>query len=274
MGRPEDFISLLERAEKIDPRAQALFECLCEFLPCAAEHFGAAFASVLLLDPETKELRFEFGMDAPLDELRKVRLRLGEGIAGWVALGRRISRIEDVGPVPMHSKKVDKITGHAEIYPQNTFDEVLGVNLVAPTYWALEMMARIAADRKRRGLGRWEPEEDIQGSVVFIGSVSAQGNKGQISYAASKAGLAGVAATLDHEAIFHGVRCAVIHPGYTDTPMVRALGEDLIDQAILPQTQLRRLLRPDEVADAIVFMLRNSAVSGSLWVDAGWHPAA
>lgn len=131
MGRPEDFIRLLERAERIDPRAQALFECLCEFLPCAAEHFGAAFASVLLLDPETKELRFEFGMDAPLDELRKVRLRLGEGIAGWVALGRRISRIEDVGPVPMHSKKVDRITGHATrsllAVPMIHRDEVVGV---------------------------------------------------------------------------------------------------------------------------------------------------
>jgi hypothetical protein len=56
--------------------------------------------------------------------------------------------------------------------------------------------------------------------------------------------------------------------------MVRALGEDMIRDTILPQTQLRRLLRPDEVADAICFMLRNSAVSGSLWVDAGFHPAA
>ncbi len=170
--------------------------------------------------------------------------------------------------------KVDKLTGQTDIYPEATFDEVLGVNLVAPTYWALEMMARIVADRKRKGLGRWEPSEDIQGSVVFIGSVSAQGNKGQISYAASKAGLAGVAATLDHEAIFHGVRCAVIHPGYTDTPMVRGLGEELIAKHILPNTLLRRLIRPAEIADAICFLASNPAVSGQLWADAGWHAPA
>ena len=81
-------------------------------------------------------------------------------------------------------------------------------------------------------------------------------------------------ATLMKEAMFHGVRCGVIHPGFTDTPMVRALGEDYIKEHILPQTQLRRLIRPEEIADAICFMIGNSAVSGQLWADAGWHPIA
>ena len=35
-----------------------------------------------------------------------------------------------------------------------------------------------------------------------------------------------------------------------------------------------RLIKPDEIADAICFMLTNSAVSGELWVDAGWHAPA
>jgi NAD(P)-dependent dehydrogenase (short-subunit alcohol dehydrogenase family) len=109
---------------------------------------------------------------------------------------------------------------------------------------------------------------------VLIGSVSSAGNRGQISYATAKAGLEGAQATLATEAIFFGVRCAIIHPGFTDTPMVRALGEKLIEEHILPNTQLRRLIRPDEIAGAICFLLKNSAVSGSLWADAGWHPRA
>lgn len=76
------------------------------------------------------------------------------------------------------------------------------------------------------------------------------------------------------EAIFHGVRCGVIHPGFTDTPMVRALGAEHIAKNVLPYTQLRRLIRPEEIADAICFMISNSAVSGELWADAGWHPTA
>jgi 3-oxoacyl-[acyl-carrier protein] reductase len=171
----------------------------------------------------------------------------------------------------MLAAKIDKETGKAALYPIDQFRRVVEVNLLAPAYWALEMVGRIAEDRHARGLGRWEPEEHIQGTVIFIGSVSSQGNKGQIAYAATKAGLDGVAATLTKEAIFHGVRCGVIHPGYTDTPMVRALGEDLIRQKILPQTQLRRLIRTEEIADAICFMINNSAVSGQLWADAGWH---
>jgi 3-oxoacyl-[acyl-carrier protein] reductase len=43
---------------------------------------------------------------------------------------------------------------------------------------------------------------------------------------------------------------------------------------ILPHTQLRRLIQPEEIADAIYFLICNSAVSGELWADAGWHPSA
>jgi NAD(P)-dependent dehydrogenase (short-subunit alcohol dehydrogenase family) len=170
--------------------------------------------------------------------------------------------------------KVDKTTGQPAVYPVSTFREVTEVNLIAPVYWALEMVARVAQDRWRRGLGRWDPAEGVQGTVIFIGSVSSQGNKGQISYAATKAGLEGAAATLMKEAIYHGVRCGVIHPGFTDTPMVRAMGEEYIAKNVLPYTQLRRLIRPEEIADAICFLISNSAVSGELWADAGWHPSA
>lgn len=170
--------------------------------------------------------------------------------------------------------KLDKNTGRAEPYSITTFRQVMEVNLVAPIYWAIEMLVRIAEDRAQRGMKRWEPEEEVQGAVVFLGSVSSQGNKGQISYATTKAGLEGAAATLTKEAMFYGVRCGIIHPGFTDTPMLRSLGEEFIDKNVLPYTQLRRLIRPEEIADAICFMISNSAVSGELWADAGWHPPA
>jgi len=170
--------------------------------------------------------------------------------------------------------KVEKQSNKVTIYPVETFRHVVEVNLVGPVYWAMEMVAGIAAQRAQRNLKRWEPTEPLQGAVIFIGSVSSLGNKGQIAYAATKAGLEGAAATLMKEAVFHGIRCGVIHPGYTDTPMVRALGEAFITEHIIPRTQLRRLVQPEEIADAICFMISNAAVSGSLWADAGWHPAA
>lgn len=168
--------------------------------------------------------------------------------------------------------RLDKETGKARIYPVEQFRQVVEVNLIAPVYWGMEMVARIAEDRRKRGLGRWTPEEPIQGTIIFIGSVSSQGNRGQIAYAATKRGLEAAAKTLTLESMYHGVRCAVIHPGFTDTQMVQALGNEYIQKNILPATQLKRLIKPQEIASAIVFMISNPAVSGELWADAGWHP--
>ena len=169
--------------------------------------------------------------------------------------------------------RVHKETHKATIYPVETFRKVTEVNFIAPIYWALETVAGVAEDRSAAGLKRWHPDEEIQGTIILIGSIASSGNKGQISYSSAKAGLEGAAATLAMEAIYHGVRCGVIHPGFTDTPMVQALGQDYIDQKVLPQTQLGRLISPEEIADAICFMIGNSAVSGQLWADAGWRPA-
>jgi NAD(P)-dependent dehydrogenase (short-subunit alcohol dehydrogenase family) len=170
--------------------------------------------------------------------------------------------------------RIDKESGKVVTYPIEDFRKVLEINLIAPIYWALDMVAAVAKDRRARGLKRWQPEEGLQGAVVFLGSIASIGNVGQISYSSTKAGLEGAASTLMAEAMYYGVRFSVIHPGFTDTPMVRALGEEYIRTKVLPQTQLKRLIHPEEIADAICFMITNAAVSGELWADAGWRPSA
>src|SRR5262245_34435927 len=57
--------------------------------------------------------------------------------------------------------KVDKESGKSMVIPIRTFREVTEVNLIAPVYWALETVARIAEERHRRGMGRWEPSEKL-----------------------------------------------------------------------------------------------------------------
>jgi hypothetical protein len=54
--------------------------------------------------------------------------------------------------------------------------------------------------------------------------------------------------------------------------MVRQLGDAFIKNRILPATQLGRLIKPEEIAEAVCFMIGNPAVSGEIWADAGWHP--
>ncbi|MDJ0951005.1 MAG: SDR family oxidoreductase [Alphaproteobacteria bacterium] len=170
--------------------------------------------------------------------------------------------------------KVNRNSGETSIYPEEVFRLVTEVNYIAPIYWAMELIARVAESRFQRGLRKWGPQEEMEGAIVFIGSVASQGNKGQISYASAKAALDGAASTLMKEAIFHGVRCSIIHPGFTDTPILNAMGQEYVQKYVLPDTQLGRLIRPEEIADAICFMITNQAVSGEIWADAGWHPAA
>jgi NAD(P)-dependent dehydrogenase (short-subunit alcohol dehydrogenase family) len=168
--------------------------------------------------------------------------------------------------------KIDKETGEPDVYPIDLFHKVLEVNLVHPIYWSMELVARMGKYRHKQGLKKWHPDETVQGTIVFIGSVASQGNKGQISYATTKAGLEGAATTLMKESMFHGVRTAVIHPGFVDTPILQGMPEGYVEKYVLPDVQLGRLIRPAEIADAICFLISNSAVSGELWADAGWHP--
>lgn len=168
--------------------------------------------------------------------------------------------------------KINRDTGEVDLYPCADMRLVLEVNLVAPVYWSLEMIGRLAKWRRQRGLKQWSPDEGIGAVTVFLGSVSSRGNRGQVAYAATKAGLVGAAATLTQEGMFHGARCVVVHPGFTDTPMVRALDANLINEHVLPHTHLKRLIDTREIADTICFAVANDAVSGALWADAGWQP--
>ncbi len=219
-----------------------------------------------------RDIFFPFCGDVTNSEFREKVFASLEGQHGPVSLcvpaaGITLDRLS----VKVNSKG-DQPT--MDLYSEESFHRVIDVDLIAPVYWAMRTIASVGVDRAKRGLKQWSPEESMQGAIVLVGSVSSAGNRGQISYATAKAGLEGAQATLAKEAVFYGMRCAIIHPGFTDTPMVRAMGDDLVSNYILPNTQLGRLIRPDEIAGAICFMLKNSAVSGSLWADAGWHPSA
>lgn len=148
MLRQSPITSLLEKAERIDVKALGLEEALGRLMPEVAAHFGAEFASVLALDPATHELHFIHGMGADLETLRRVRLRLGEGIAGAVALGRRPSCIADVAPVPQHSKVVDDLTG------KRTHSL-----LAVPLIWSSEVVGVVEVGNRVDGDGTFKPDD-------------------------------------------------------------------------------------------------------------------
>jgi len=66
--------------------------------------------SLLMLDENTQELYFEIAIGAGANKLKDVRLKLGEGIAGWVAANGDPVLVEDVKTDPRFSSKFDELT--------------------------------------------------------------------------------------------------------------------------------------------------------------------
>jgi len=98
-----------------------------------------------------------------------------------------------------------------------------------------------------------------RGRVIFISSVGGFiGATGQANYAASKAGLVGLARALAREVASRQITVNVVAPGLVATDMVSALGEERIEQlrALVP---LGRAGTPDEVAEAVGFLASEGA---------------
>jgi acetoacetyl-CoA reductase/3-oxoacyl-[acyl-carrier protein] reductase len=91
--------------------------------------------------------------------------------------------------------------------------------------------------------------------MVFVSSVvGEQGNIGQTNYAATKAGLIGMAKTLGLEGARYGVRVNVVAPGFTETDMVKAIPEP-VKEKILNTIPLRRFATEEEIAWGVAFLL-------------------
>ncbi|KAM8808731.1 3-oxoacyl-[acyl-carrier-protein] reductase [Eudromia elegans] len=105
------------------------------------------------------------------------------------------------------------------------------------------------------------------GSIVNIGSiVGIKGNSGQSVYSASKAGLVGFSRSLAKEVARKKIRVNVVAPGFIHTEMTAHLDKDELKAAI----PLGRFGEPQEVAQAVVFLLESPYVTGStLIVDGG-----
>jgi len=97
------------------------------------------------------------------------------------------------------------------------------------------------------------------GRIIVISSGAARGGlHHQAAYAASKAGLIGLAQTVSLEQARHGITCNVILPGLIETEMVRAMPAELRDAAVA-RTPAHRLGRMEEVGQLIAFLVSDAA---------------
>ncbi len=105
-----------------------------------------------------------------------------------------------------------------------------------------------------------------RGRLVFISSVVAlTGSAGQVNYAASKAGLVGLARSVARELGSRGITANVVTPGFVETDMTADLPEDR-RAAILASVPLGRYAQPAEVAGVVTWLAGDAAayVTGAI----------
>ncbi|AQW80536.1 3-oxoacyl-ACP reductase FabG [Campylobacter pinnipediorum] len=93
------------------------------------------------------------------------------------------------------------------------------------------------------------------GSVVNIASIVGEtGNAGQVNYSASKGGMIAMTKSFAKEGASRNVRFNCITPGFIQTEMTAVLSEE-IKKAYVDSIPLKRLGNPEEVANAVAFLL-------------------
>ena len=168
-------------------------------------------------------------------------------------------------------KKVKKELGSVDILVNNAgitkdmllmrmteeqFDSVIQTNLKG-TFNMIRHASRIMLKQR-------------SGAIINMSSVvGVMGNVGQANYAASKAGIIGLTKSTAKELAARGVTCNAIAPGFVETDMTAALSEDLQKQ-MLETIPLKRYGQVDDIAQAAVFLAKNTYITGQvLHVDGG-----
>ncbi|TQS39908.1 3-oxoacyl-[acyl-carrier-protein] reductase [Cryptosporangium phraense] len=135
---------------------------------------------------------------------------------------------------------------------EDQFTRVVDTNLTG----AYRVAKRASSKMLRKRFGR----------IVFISSVvGLTGSAGQVNYAASKAGLVGMARSIARELGSRNITANVVAPGFVETDMTAELPESR-QKEILAQVPLQRYAQPSEVAGVVTWLASDagSYVTGAV----------
>ncbi|MGH3389272.1 MAG: beta-ketoacyl-ACP reductase [Actinomadura sp.] len=168
-------------------------------------------------------------------------------VTSWSDVDTAFGKIEaEQGPVEVvvANAGVNKDTLLA-LMSEDDFSSVLDTNLTG----AFRVSKRAVRGMMRKRKGR----------IILVSSVVGMlGSGGQANYAASKAGMVGFARSLARELGSRNITVNVVAPGFVDTDMTAALGDDR-QAEIKKQIPLGRIATADEIAKVVRFLAGDGA---------------
>jgi 3-oxoacyl-(acyl-carrier-protein) reductase len=169
--------------------------------------------------------------------------------------------IADLGPIAIlvNNAGINRDRSFLKM-TKGMWDEVMRVNLDG----VFHTTQLVAQDMVGAGWGR----------IINISSIVGQtGNFGQANYAATKGAVISLTETLARELARKGITVNAVAPGFIETDMVSGMPEAALSQ-VKAMTPMGRLGKPEEIADAVVFLAspRSSYVTGQvLGVNGGMY---
>jgi 3-oxoacyl-[acyl-carrier protein] reductase len=109
---------------------------------------------------------------------------------------------------------------------------------------------------------------NCKGLICLVSSTGSLGTAGQINYSSTKAAMSVmpkvVTAEFFRRKVADRLRCLAVAPGYVGTPMVKGMPQKVQDK-IIEQVPIGRLIEPEEVASLIGELYRNEALAGDVY---------
>jgi acetoacetyl-CoA reductase len=145
----------------------------------------------------------------------------------------------------------------AKMSPEE-WNDVLRTNLTS----VFSLTSRVLPVMVKAGSGR----------IVNISSViGLHGNFGQANYAAAKAGIVGFTKSAALELARKGITVNAIAPGFIETEMIAAMPDE-VRAAILAKIPMGRFGRPEEIAQAVVYLVNSDYITGQvISIDGGLY---
>lgn len=119
-------------------------------------------------------------------------------------------------------------------------------------------MWRLHVDVAAQLISHFAPRMEDRSRIVLLGSRVASGAVGKALYAASKAGVIGLARSVAAELAPRGITVNIVAPAATNTPMLNDPGRKATPPKMPP---MGRLIEPEEIAGTVRFLLSEAAAS-------------